>query len=148
MDATIPWLATQLPEPLALVIALVSLTVSSSAFTATLRDSAAKRRAHSRAAVSAAEDVLRPLVEFIRSPHGTEAKVVLATKPQWRELDKFATMAGRKTRRRGEDAVRALNDWEEAWRVYNYNPHTDERHASAKRAADVARERVAALTER
>jgi hypothetical protein len=93
MDATIPWLATRLPEPLALVIAL-------------------------------------------------------ATKPQWRELDKFATMAGRKTRRRGEDALRALNDWEEAWRVYNYNPHTDERYASAKRAADVARKRVAALTER
>jgi hypothetical protein len=133
---------------LALVIALVSLVVSSSAFTTALRDSAVKRKAHSRAAVSAAEDVLRPLAEFIHSPHSTEANVVLATKPQWRELDRFATMAGWKIRRRGEEALRALNDWEEAWRVYNYNPHTEERYATAKRAADLARDRVAALTER
>jgi hypothetical protein len=148
MDARIDWLLSHVPESVATLIALLSLVISTSAYSRTVHEIATKRRAHSRAAVSVAEEVLPPLADFIRSPQPREANAVLGTKTRWRELDRYAAMAERRTRKAGQAAVQALGAWEEAWREYNYNPHTEERYASAKRAAGMARDRVASLTTR
>jgi hypothetical protein len=164
MNAAIAWLSTEapkwwaavktawvdvfstgVPDGLGVVIALVSLSVSVGAFLRTARDSAIKRKAHSRAATDVARELLPTLVDFLQNPRSTEAKAVLETRGRWRELERFATMAGRRTRKLGRRAVASLNAWEEAWRDYNYNPHTDERHANAQRTAGVARDLVASL---
>jgi hypothetical protein len=167
MDAAIAWLSTEapkwlaaargagielftteLPDSLALIIALISLFVSLSAFLRTARDSSVRRKANSRAAIDVARELLPPLADFLRSPRSTEARAVVELRGRWRDLERFAAMAGRRTRTDAQKAVAALNAWERAWRDYNYNPHTEARHLTAKAAAESARDLLEALATR
>ena len=146
MDAAMSWMLANVPETIAIGIAVISLLVSTSALSTRLSDRAWERRAHTRSAVSVAKQLLPMLIDFIRNPRSAEANVLLNSRTLWREMDKYATMARRKTRRAGQKAVQALNAWEEAWRDYNYNPHTDERYQKAQEAAGKAREWVTAIS--